>query len=435
MYGYTLRHQTRHHAMTQELDGDQVPSTSRGGNRRLIALILILLVGIAFLGGYVAYLSSEVGEISRRVENLSDRISLLSDQMSLLSDQIFILANETQTQIIEVPEYNVSFQPTAIYEKVKPSVVQIQVRKEMPTLFGSEVRTAEGSGFVYDLNGDIVTNNHVVSEASTIRVIFHDSYAAEAYLLGADPYSDLAVIRVKGLKEGYQLRPLTLGNSTELRVGETVLAVGNPFGLSGSLTVGVVSQKERSISAVGGYVIPDVIQVDVAINPGNSGGPLLNLEGRVVGITTAIASATGTFSGVGFVIPSDTVAREVPTLIKSGYYGHPWVGISGVDLTFDIAKAVGLDEQTRGILITGFAEGGPAEKAGLRAGTTETVIQGNPVIVGGDVLVKVNGVSIKGSGDLRIYLERYTKPGEDVLLSVIRDGKEISITLTLGELK
>lgn len=420
--------------MTRELNNNQAPSTSRSANRRFIALTVILLVVVAFLGGYAAYLSFEVGEISRRMENLSNRISILSDQMSLLSDQISILANETQIETVEVPKYNVSLEPITIYERIKPSVVQIQVQKEVPTPFGPRVQTGEGSGFVYDLNGDIVTNNHVISDALSIRVIFHDSFTTEAYLLGADPYSDLAVIRVKGLK-GYQLRPLTLGNSTELRVGETVLAVGNPFGLSGSLTVGVVSQKERILSAVGGYVIPDVIQVDVAINPGNSGGPLLTLDGRVVGITTAIASTTGTFSGVGFVIPSETVAREVPVLIASGYYGHPWIGISGVDLTYDIAKEIGLPEQTRGILITGLAEGGPAEEAGLRAGTTETEFQGRPIIVGGDVIVKVDGVSIKGSGDLRIYLERYKKPGENVVLSVIRDGEEISITLTLGELK
>jgi S1-C subfamily serine protease len=287
-----------------------------------------------------------------------------------------------------------------------------------------------GSGFIYDLEGHIITNYHVIEEATTIQVTFLDGNITEASRIGEDPYSDLAVIKVDpGVTT---LHPVMLGNSSALTVGEPVAAIGNPFGLSDTITAGIVSALGRELEAPGGYLIVDIIQVDAAINPGNSGGPLVNLEGQVVGVNTAIISGSGTFAGVGFAIPSDTVKRELPDLIAKGTYIHPWLGVSGIDVSLAIAQYIGL-EKPQGFLITDVIPDSPAEQAGLQGGTELVIIEGKRILIGGDVIVGIDDQPVRRLNDLVVYTERNKRPGDPVTLTIIRNGQQLEKNLILGE--
>ncbi|MFQ6054293.1 MAG: S1C family serine protease, partial [Candidatus Bathyarchaeia archaeon] len=257
-----------------------------------------------------------------------------------------------------------------------------------------------------------------------------DGTIVPATLVGRDPYVDLAVIDVD-VDPGF-LRPLELGNSSELLVGEEVVAIGNPFGLADTMTSGIVSAVGRRMDAPGRFTIVDVIQTDAAINPGNSGGPLLNMRGEVVGMNTAILSETRQFSGIGFAIPSDTIKREVPSLIETGSYQHPFLGITGIPLTPTIAELMGLEKGTRGALVVEVVDGGPADEAGLRGGTTETVVDGARIKIGGDVIIGVDGRTIRTFYDLVFNLERYYRPGDAVKLTLIRDRDVMELQLILG---
>ncbi len=217
-----------------------------------------------------------------------------------------------------------------------------------------------------------------------------------------------------------------------LQVGETVVAIGSPFGLGSTMTSGIISQVGRELETTGGYKIVDVIQRDVSINPGNSGRPLINLRGEVVGINTAIASSSGTYSGVGFAIPSDTIAREVSELIDTGTYGHPYLGISGVEMSADIAEGADLNT-TWGFLVTDVVRGGPSDKAGLRGGNIDKIIIGQRIRLGGDLIVSVDGRRMQRLGDLFVYLERGKKPGDSTILEIIRSGQKLPVTVLLGE--
>jgi len=217
-----------------------------------------------------------------------------------------------------------------------------------------------------------------------------------------------------------------------LTVGEPVAAMGNPFGLSDTLTVGVVSSLERTLDAAGGYVIIDIIQIDAAVNPGNSGGPLVNVKGQVVGVNTAIQSETGTFTGIGFAIPSDTVKREIDALIETGGYKHPWLGVTVLEVNIAIADAIGL-EKPQGILVLDVTSASPAGLAGLRGGDEDFVVDGLEVTLGGDVITDVDGIPVITMDDLVVYMERNTSPGDSVVLGIIRDGQELGLTVTLGE--
>jgi len=231
------------------------------------------------------------------------------------------------------------------------------------------------------------------------------------------------------------LKPLILGNSSSLRVGQPVIAIGNPYGFAASLTSGVISQLKRCIPSPEGRLIPNVIQFDAAVNPGSSGGPLLDYSGRIIGVTTAIYSETGEFAGIGFAIPSNTVAKVVRSIIETGRYQHPWIGIAGVDVNMEIARIMGLPE-ARGFLITEVAEGSPAEKAGLRAGTKRVSIRVDgrvrEVKVGGDVILAVDEVEIFGIADLLAYLEEHKRPGDAITLSVYRNSEVVKVNITLG---
>jgi S1-C subfamily serine protease len=310
-------------------------------------------------------------------------------------------------------------------------------------LIGSQVTGALGSGFVWDKQGHIVTNNHVVAEASTINVVFSDGSIVPAKTVGTDPDSDLAVIQVDVPTD--RLQPVTLADSTKVQVGQLAVAIGNPFGQNGSLSVGFVSGLGRSLPVgldsginTGSYIIPDIIQTDAPINPGNSGGVLVNAQGLVMGVTAAIetnnSTATGqaSGSGVGFVIPSVIVQKVVPALIQNGAYQHPWVGISGTTLTPDLAKEMGLNTDQRGALVVNVTENSPASKAGLQPSTKAVTINGLQTVVGGDVIVSIDNSPIKAFDDLITYLARSTDVGQKVTLGIVRDGKSTNVDLTLA---
>jgi len=305
-----------------------------------------------------------------------------------------------------------------IYNQVKDSVVLIQTNLGL------------GSGFVYDTKGHIITNHHVIQGAETIQVSFLDGNITSANIVGMDIYSDLAVIKVD--PEVTTLYPVVLGSSSELAVGLPVAAMGNPFGLSDTLTVGIVSSLGRTLTAAENYVIIDIIQIDAAINPGNSGGPLVNIYGQVVGVNTAIESETGTFTGIGFAVPSDTVKREVDALIATGSYVHPWLGVSALDVNILIADAIGL-EKPQGVLVVEVIEGSPADVAGLRGGDQDVTLAGQLIPIGGDVITGIDGLPMRRLTDLVVYMERNTSPGDSVDFEIIRDGQELSLTVTLGE--
>lgn len=322
---------------------------------------------------------------------------------------------QQESKLLTLPE---------LFSKVEQSVVQITVQK-------GNARGV-GSGFVYDKQGHIVTNYHVIEGANRVTVTFLDGTSYRASIVGSDPYTDLAVVKVD--VDSSKLVPLRLADSSRLRVGEQVAAIGNPFGLSGSMTSGIVSQLGRMLETANGFSIPDVIQTDAAINPGNSGGPLLNMYGEVVGVNTAIASRTGEFSGIGFAIPSNTVKKIVPVLITEHRYRHPWLGVSGTDITPEIAEALNLQE-ARGFLVIDVVANSPAAKAGIRGGSSANMISvdNRMVRLGGDVIVGVDDIQVRRISDILIYLQREKSVGDVITLHIIRDGKEMSIDVVLAE--
>ena len=347
--------------------------------------------------------------VQTQFSTLQTSLDAQEQQLQDLQQQIDILNYANETGLMPWPQ---------IYEQIKHSIVLIQTEIGL------------GSGFVIDHEGHIATNYHVIEGANTIQVSFLDGNITDADRVGEDPYSDLAVIKVN--QDITKLYPVVLGNSSELIVGEPVAAIGNPFGLSGTITAGIVSALGRDLEAPGHYRIVDIIQVDAAINPGNSGGPLVNLEGQVVGVNTAIISGSGTFAGVGFAIPSDTVRRELPDLIATGQYKHPWVGITGIDVNLAIAQYIGL-EKPQGFLVIDVVPDSPAEDAGLKGGNQTVVIDGGEIKIGGDVIVGIDGLNVRTLNDLVVYTERNKRPGDTVSLAIIRAGQEITKSLTLGE--
>ena len=327
-----------------------------------------------------------------------------------------------------------------LYERVNPSVVNVVVTVEDAAALGLEQdlfpTQGQGSGFIYDLKGHIITNNHVIAEATKVEVTFHDGSSAEAIVVGADSDSDLAVVKVDVPEES--LRPVSWGDSDQLHVGQRAVAIGNPFGLSGTLTSGIISALKRSLpTESGAFRIPAIIQTDAAINPGNSGGPLLNSQGEVIGVNTAIVPrrtdmGERSFLGVGFAIPSNLVQRVVPSLIEKGKYEHPWIGFSGTDVTQEIAQEMKLPQAT-GALINKIISGSPADEAGLRSGTRDfTLENGFDVKIGGDVIIAIEDEEIKTFEDLISFLSRRGAIGETITLTIIRNGKEQKVELTLG---
>ena len=315
-----------------------------------------------------------------------------------------------------------------IFEKAEPGVVRVNIQRNQTE---NEVGVV-GSGFVFDKRGHIITNAHVIKDSTKTVVTFLDGRSYNAEIIGVDEYTDIGVIKVNAdLK---LLHPLSLGDSSNLQIGEPITAIGNPFGLSGSMTSGIVSQMGRLLSIPGaaGYSIPDVIQTDAAINPGNSGGPLLNMRGDIVGINTAIQSSTGTNTGVGFAIPSQTVAKIVPTLISEGEYKHPWIGISGRDIDPDMANVLGLKDAL-GFLIITVVEDSPASDAGLIGSNKTIKVEGRDYPVGGDIILAVDGIDVRKIDDILIHLQRVKTVGDEMDLEILRDDRTTNVTIILQE--
>ena len=288
-----------------------------------------------------------------------------------------------------------------------------------------------GSGFVYDNLGHIITNAHVVDGADKATVTFLDGSQYNAEIIGKDKFTDIAVIKVS--EKPRLLHPLEIGDSSLLQVGEQVAAIGNPFGLSGSMTSGIVSQIGRLMAAQdSGFSIPDVIQTDAAINPGNSGGPLLNMRGQVIGINTAIQSISGEFVGIGFAVPSNTVSKIVPTLIEEGKYPHPWIGISGKDIDPDLARVLDL-KQAKGFLVITVVDGSPADKAGLKGMSQTQIINGEEYPADGDIIIWVDDKEVRKISDILIHLQREKSVGDEMVLGILRDGDFMHLTLKLVE--
>ncbi|KEQ56306.1 p70 ribosomal S6 kinase protein [Marine Group I thaumarchaeote SCGC AAA799-N04] len=321
-------------------------------------------------------------------------------------------------------EYPSELSLVEIFERSEFGVVSIAVTKTSPHGDASGV----GSGFIFDKEGHIITNNHVVRDSKKIDVTFTDGTSYRAKVVGTDPYADIAVLKIDVNSE--KLYPLPIGDSSKLKVGEQITAIGNPFGLSGSMTSGIVSQLGRLLPTGVGFSIPDVIQTDTAINPGNSGGPLLNMKGEVVGVNTAIYSSDGSFSGVGFSIPSNVILKIVPVLIKDGEFHHPWVGISSANITPDLAELLNL-EDAKGVLVMTVVKDSPANKAGLR-GSSETAMYNEiEYTIGGDIILSVDGKEVRKIDDLLTHLQREKNVGDALDLGIVRDGKAINVVLTL----
>jgi S1-C subfamily serine protease len=338
------------------------------------------------------------------------------------------VTNDYSTSIVEevTPSFTNSLSQIEIFEKSEPGVVRVNVQRGE----SEDVSGGVGSGFVFDKKGHIITNAHVIKNANKVVVTFLDGRSYNAEVIGSDEYTDLAVIKVNA--DLVLLNPLSIGDSSNLKVGERIAAIGNPFGLSGSMTSGIVSQLGRLLPSGSGYQIPDVIQTDAAINPGNSGGPLLNMRGEIVGINTAIQSATGEFTGVGFAIPSQTVAKIIPTIIDKGEYKHPWIGIAGRDIDPDMADVLNLKDAI-GFLVITVVEDSPAFDAGL-IGSDKTIdVDGVNYPMGGDIILAVDGKEVRKIDDILIHLQRAKSVGDEMVLEVLRDGRTTNVTIVLDE--
>lgn len=324
---------------------------------------------------------------------------------------------------------NASLAP--LYAEVQDSVVVIRGTTVQYDVFNRPYYSrVQGSGFVYNFTEQmvVITNCHVVQDVLNITVTLINGNSYEAAVLGSDPYADLAVLSANASQSEYT--PLEIVSSSQLEVGDPVVAVGGPYGLAGSMTTGIVSALGRTITdETSNYPIANVIQTSTPINPGNSGGPLLNYQGQVVGVTTAIVSDS---QGLGFAIPSSAILREIEALIIEGSYNqHPWIGASGTDMTYDIAKKMDVNV-TYGWLIAQVTSGGPADDAGLQRGTQRVTVDGQSIIIGGDIIIALSGTRITGTDNLSTFLEEYTLPGQTINVTIIRNGQDMTLQLKLG---
>ena len=390
--------------------------------KSLILIVALLTMALAGLGcsslGMLTY--APASAVSEVVQTGTEAPPTVATSITVEE-----AVSALESQIIEV------------YEMSAPSVVNITNRGYVYNRFmGTVPQEGSGSGFVYDVEGHIVTNYHVVENAEQLLVTLADGETYDAQIVGTDATNDLAVIRVEGAPDLPE--PLPLGDSDSLRVGQFVVAIGNPFGLEQTLTTGVVSALGRVIqSPEDNRFIGEAIQTDAAINPGNSGGPLLDLSGDVIGVNSQIISASGTSSGVGFAVSSGTVKRVVPQLISNGHYSHPWVGVQLLSLT--AANRGALEEAgadvpvEEGVLVLEAVSGGPADEAGILGGTREERVGNYQLPVGGDIIVAIDGRQLTNSQDLTVYMETETGVGDAVELTIVRDGEELVVRVVLGE--
>ena len=344
--------------------------------------------------------------------------------------------NQASLKNIAFPSTTQSTNLTTIFKKVENSAVQITAKTPNPNLQIiinglplSNKSTRLGSGFVYDRQGHIITNTHVIDGASTADVTFVDGNTYRAKVIGKDPSSDIAVLQITDNFSPENLIPLPIVNSSSLQVGQQVIAIGNPFGLSDTMTTGIVSQMGRLLpNPETRFATPGAIQTDAPINPGNSGGPLLNMLGQVVGINTAINSATGEFSGIGFAVPSNMIIKEIPTIIKTGTYNHPWIGIVGAGLTPDIAQSAGLPRTSKGVIVASIESRSPAEKAGLQGITLNNSSNTQKV---GDIITGIDGRHMKSIDDLISYVDLHKSIGDNVMLTLNRRGQILNLNMAL----
>ncbi|MFL6321442.1 MAG: S1C family serine protease [Nitrososphaeraceae archaeon] len=361
-----------------------------------------------------------------------------STVFTILAIAIALIALTTPASVIAPQSDSLSPQYPSlntIFKEVENSVVQVTSKIPVNNTMNSQTRnaTALGSGFLYDKQGHIITNAHVVGEAKIVDVTFVDGSRYTAKVVGTDIYSDLAAVQIID-NATQRLKPLVIGNSSKLEVGDPVIAIGNPFGLSDTMTIGIVSQGGRLLpsSAGLGFSIPGAIQTDAQINPGNSGGPLLNIQGQVIGINTAAISASeqGGFSGVGLAIPSTTVLRIVPTLIEKGYYTHPYVGLTLITLTSDLAQTINgsLPTNFKGVYVDLIKKDGPADKAGIHGSTIDQYSMKH----GGDIIIAVDGHTVTRSEDLISYIDDHKSVGDSVIFTVHRNGHALNLKTTLS---
>jgi len=384
-------------------------SQSPPATRRFVLVLIIVVLATSLVTVTIGYVS-----VLQRLNDVQNEVSALRT------------TNNQQYQVIPT---NISL--SQLYENVRDSVVMISGFMAYSTSSGRQVVQVQGSGFVYNFTARmvIITNFHVIDGATNISVSFRNGNAYAANVLGSDVYYDLAVLSVDASTSGF--KPLQVVSSSTLKVGDLVIVVGNPFGLTGSMTTGIVSQLGRTIteSTTRGFPIANVIQISALINPGNSGGPLLNDKGQVVGVTTAIAANS---QGVGFAIPSNAILREIASLVNTGAYTqHPWLGIAGTDMTYEIANKMNLNI-TYGVVITQIASGGPAEEAGLKAGTQQVLIGRSIVTIGGDVIIAINGMRIVNGDDLSTYLEENTLPNQTINMTIVRNSAAMNVPVVLG---
>lgn len=377
-----------------------------------VVIVVTFIIGFIFGGSFMYGLTSyEINELQYQMSNLN-----------------------TNSNTIEVQNNTYYYNVTSlsdIYKEVKDSIVVISGIASYQTFWRTQYYEVQGSGFVYDFKNQmiVITNNHVVSDVSDIVVTFSKGNSYTGKVIGSDAYSDLAVLSVDAPL--VEFSSLEIVSSSNLEVGDPVIAIGSPMGLDSSMTAGIVSQIGRSIeeSFAGSFPIANIIQTNVAINPGNSGGPLLNYQGEVVGITTAIIEDS---EGLGFAIPSNTILREIESLVETGSYNeHPWLGISGVDMSYSIAEAMDVDV-TYGWLITSVADNGAAKEAGLQGGSEQLMINDEWIILGGDIIIAIDGTRIINGDALMSYLEEYTTPNQIIIITIIRDNQLIDIPVELG---
>ncbi|MDP6858062.1 MAG: trypsin-like peptidase domain-containing protein [Candidatus Nitrosopelagicus sp.] len=369
-----------------------------------------------------------VGSVIATIAVASAIIFSLSSVVEIPNSELIVSNGNHLETVGEVTSIQTGskFSLIEIFEKTEASVVQVNVR----SVDGRIMPGSMGSGFVYSDDGYIITNNHVIDNAEKVTITFLDGESYIAQIIGTDSDLDLAVLKVK--TGSTYLHPIPIGDSSQLKVGQEITAIGNPFGLSGSMTSGIISQIGRLLPQDSGYSIPDVIQTDAAINPGNSGGPLLNMKGEVVGINTAIQSATGEFTGVGFAVPSNTVKKVIPVLIEDGIFHHPWMGISGSDVDPELAKVRELNS-SKGFLIATVIEGSPADDAGLEGVTDTKEIDGREYPLDGDIILKIDDVVVRKISDILVYLQREKSIGDEMIMTINRDGMLIEKVLVLGE--
>ncbi|MEE9283163.1 MAG: trypsin-like peptidase domain-containing protein [Nitrososphaerales archaeon] len=419
----------------------------KGGLGKTSVTTFLLLILVTGVGGYTLILQGQVNDLSTQLKSLGSDLRSGEDPANIgsLSIEVDNLRNDIQSvqeavdELPAVPKEIVGphglvgpigpVGPAGVIEESNLSLISELFERSRESVVAVLTPTGSGSGWVFDYQNHIVTNNHVVASVLEADIVLHDGTVLEGLVIGKDPFSDLAVLQI--VDPGISLTPLPIGDSDIIQVGESVIAIGNPFGLDGSVTSGIVSQKGRLFPSQAGYPISNMIQIDVAINPGNSGGALINMDGEVVGVTTGTISNNGGFTGVGFAIPINRVIKVIPILIEQGSIEHPWVGIAGVGVNRALADELGL-ERPFGLLITFVASGSPAAEVGLRARGDFVIKDGQEVPGEGDVLLDVDGIIIHQPDDLITYIDENKEVGEELSFTIFRDGGEVSVTLTLG---